>query len=52
MIWLVNYLRRAFCKHEFTFSELWCQESYGRTGTKINMLCKKCGYTRNKWKFW
>ena len=55
MIWLMNYFRQVFCKHEYTYDETEVTvttSGYGKKqGLKISMLCKKCGYHRNTWKY-
>lgn len=49
MIWLSNYFKKVFCKHEFHFDEFkinmkdWdgCVTS---VETRVYMRCDKCGY--------
>lgn len=52
---IVNYLRQVFCKHDFIISEgkATTQNGFGNTkeGIKVYMICKKCGYHSNHWKF-
>lgn len=47
---IVNYFRQAFCKHDWLIEESKV-EAYTRTGVKVYMRCKKCGYHQNHWKF-
>jgi len=55
MIWLINYFRCMFCKHEFEKSEKAFTVSFDgeviRDSIKISLLCKKCGYHKSFWKF-
>jgi RNase P subunit RPR2 len=55
MIYLINYLRQAFCKHEFVYEENYCESSDDmggyRNGYKVNRTCKKCGWYKRYWKF-
>lgn len=48
-----NYIRQAFCKHEWVFSEFffeWETEFRTRNGDKVYMRCNKCGYHQIHWK--
>mgnify|MGYP000967855646 FL=1 len=56
MRWLVNYLREAFCKHDFEYEEKYMVKGNGYGGVEysgevVYKRCKKCGYesSRNKW---
>jgi hypothetical protein len=61
MKWLIHYIRQCFCKHDFEKSEGQGQESawsyeldksvITRSGTKVSLLCKKCGHHKSFWKF-
>jgi hypothetical protein len=56
MRFLVNYIRQIFCKHDFEKEENYnCIERFGReiiqSGTKVSLICKKCGYYKSFWKF-
>jgi len=51
MRYLINYLRQAFCKHDFEYHEKEGVTDYKGVGTKVYMRCKKCGYHQNHWKF-
>ena len=52
---IVQYIRSLFCKHEFVFSEKFKEVSIAGepeiSGTRISMLCKKCGYHKSFWKY-
>ena len=52
---LINYLRQAFCKHDWNVEEdVVSVTSYFETtknGTKVYMRCNKCGYHKNHWKY-
>ena len=55
MIYLINYIRQAFCKHEFVYEENYYETSDdmggSRNGYKVNRTCKKCGWYKRYWKF-
>lgn len=50
MIWLINYIRSCFCRHEWELlSEAKIWDTYRPNneypiGTKWTYRCKKCGY--------
>lgn len=50
---IVNYLRSVFCKHDNVISESpYTYEGFStRTGIKVSIYCKKCGYHKTFWKF-
>lgn len=51
---LVNYIRQIFCKHDWITDEGYTQSELGsmdRSGMKVYMRCKKCGYHQNHWKY-
>lgn len=54
MRWIINYIRQCFCRHEWQREDvegvaydgfLWKGK-----GTKVFMLCSKCGYAVKHWK--
>lgn len=53
---LFLYLRQCFCKHDFLANEKMVEERtddghvYAR-GIKVSIICKKCGYHNNFWKY-
>jgi len=57
MRWLVNYIRQVFCKHEFIANEGYVKGGYDvifgqdKSGIKVSMICPKCGYHKNFWKY-
>jgi C4-type Zn-finger protein len=55
MRWLINYLRECFCKHDFHVDEKKVNQYDGniieKSGIKVYLLCKKCGYHKNHWKY-
>ena len=53
MIWLINYFRKCFCKHEFEKEEGWCKiydVFEPKEGVRVSLLCLKCGYHKSFWK--
>lgn len=52
MAWLVNYIRQCFCKHDFLVEEGYVSsDGWSKSGNRIYMRCKKCGYHQKHWKF-
>lgn len=61
MVWLVNYLRQVFCKHEFKYEEktyivrpiylLNGMVGEKHTNTQVYQICMKCGYHKSYWKY-
>jgi hypothetical protein len=61
MRWLSSYLQQVFCKHDFEKSEGLARQQENssmsgdnsfKEGTKVSLLCKKCGYHRSFWKLY
>ncbi len=50
MRWLIDYLRQTFCQHDWHIEEAYMRTDV-RTGQKVYMMCKKCGYNKRHWKF-
>lgn len=54
MKWIINYFRECFCKHDWLIDEFEANAStmFGveASGTRISMICKKCGYHKGYWK--
>ena len=52
---LIDYFRQCFCDHEFTHSECVAEKQINgravKQGTKVSMLCTKCGYHKSFWKY-
>lgn len=55
MIWLVDYLRRVFCRHKWTYEEAFAQRTHGefveKEGLRVSATCTECGHHRSYWKF-
>lgn len=55
MTYIINYIRRMFCKHEFQYDEKhsthYIDDKITRQGTKVSRTCKKCGWHKSYWKF-
>ena len=56
MRWLANYIRQIFCAHNYEKDE--CDNVkivdslHGLTkGTRVSMICTKCGYHKSFWKY-
>ena len=54
MRYLINYIREAFCKHDWLVEETKnCTVETpvrDKTGTKVYMRCRRCGYHQKHWK--
>lgn len=55
MRYIIDYIRQIFCKHDWLIEEMPCQITdyegkIMRTGEKVYMRCKKCGYHKRHWK--
>ena len=50
MRWLINYMVSCFCRHDWQFETKYVK-GHVHQGDKTYMLCKKCGYNKNHWKF-
>lgn len=51
---IINWVRSCFCKHDFLISEKYSEHTGDwekRTGIKVSMICKNCGYHKSFWKF-
>lgn len=55
MRYLINYLRSCFCKHEFSYEEMYYRDRDGFGGwtkeARVSATCKKCGYHKSYWKY-
>lgn len=52
MKYLIDYIRQIFCKHDWQIEEGRVDGGqWLKSGTKVYMRCKKCGYHKNHWKF-
>lgn len=57
MRWLSSYLRQVFCAHDWRKEEnqtVVMNSDTGKVhqkGSRISLLCMKCGYHRAFWKF-
>lgn len=54
MIWLVDYLRRVFCKHKWEYEEALAKrtgEFYSKEGIRVSATCTECGHHKSYWKF-
>ena len=50
----IMHIRSLFCKHDYLIEEgqvKFEDEFRRKTGTKVSMICKKCGYNFNFWKY-
>lgn len=47
---IINYIRQVFCKHDFVVEEQYTDFEV-KSGTRVYMRCKKCGYHTSHWKF-
>ena len=50
MIWLIEYLKRLGCEHDFHYEETYVTGDI-KSGIKIYRICHKCHYHTNYWKF-
>lgn len=54
---LFLYIRQCFCKHDFIVEEEYVEENIEgltkttKTGPKVYMRCKNCGYHMSHWKY-
>jgi hypothetical protein len=51
---IIHYVRSCFCKHEFEKSEQVIGEKtfrQSRVGTKVCLICRRCGFRKTFWKF-
>jgi len=52
MITIINYIRQMFCKHDFLIEEGHVKsDGFLKSGTKVYMRCKKCGWHTKHWKY-
>jgi lipopolysaccharide biosynthesis regulator YciM len=56
MRFIAHYFRQVFCKHDFIAEEQICSltDEWGdkiRSGPKVYMRCKKCGFHTKHWKY-
>jgi hypothetical protein len=54
MSWLINEIRKCFCKHDFDKYDCYPYKHYRHCGQsiatrKITYICNKCGYKKSYW---